>query len=123
MISTIKVECDLQTLMLVLEATGNSKIAMDILSHRYVEPNIYPTKIGRWDTKKHKTVITNELGREETVETEEQIPVMYTFVSYNPFTDTVTYKRNDGWKRQDNMSLEEWNNLEYPFNDADQQAH
>lgn len=123
MISTIKVECDLQTLMQVLEATGNSRVAMDILDGRYVEPNIYPNKVGRWETKKHKTVITNDLGREETVETEEQIPVMYHFVSYNPFKNEVHYKYNDSWKRTDSMSLEAWNNLEYPFNDADQQAH
>ena len=106
--------------MLVLEATGNSKIAMDILDGKYVEPDIYPTKIGRWDTKKHKTVVTNELGQEETVETEEQIPVMYHFISYNPFTDELQYHYPDSWKRTNSMSLDSWNNLEYPFNDADQ---
>ena len=121
MISTIKVECDLKTLMQVLEATGNSRVAMDILDGTYVEPNIYPTKVGRWETKKYNTVVMNDLGQEETVEMEEQIPVMYHFVSYNPFTGELQYYYNDSWKRTNSMSLEAWNNLEYPFNDADQE--
>ena len=120
MISKIEVKCDLQTLMQVLEATGNSKVAMAILDGTYVEPNIYPTKVGRWETKKYNTVITNELGREETVEMEEQIPVMYHFVSYNPFTGELQYTYTDSWKRTNSMSLGEWNNLEYPHMDADQ---
>lgn len=119
-ISTIKVECDLQTLMQVLEATGNSKVAMDILDGTYVEPDIYPDKIGRWETKKYNTVITNELGREETVEMEEKIPVMYTLISYNPFTEQVTYTYEGSWKRTDTMSLKEWNKLELPWHDVDQ---
>jgi hypothetical protein len=122
MISTIKVECNLKTLMQVLDATGNSQVAMAILDGTYVEPNIYPTKVGRWETKKYNTVVMNDLGQEETVEMEEQIPVMYHFVSYNPFTGELQYYYNDSWKRTNSMSLEAWNNLEYPFNDADQ-AH
>ena len=119
MISTIKVECNLQTLITVLEATGNSKVAMAILDGTYVEPEIYPDMIGRWETKKYSTLTYND-GIEETVEMEEQIPVMYHFVSYNPFTDEVHYKYNDSWKRTNSMSLDAWRNLEYPFNDSDQ---
>ena len=120
MISTIKVECNLQTLIQVLEATGNSKVAMEILDGTYVEPDIYPTKIGRWETDKYKTVIMNDLGQEETVEMEEKLPVMYKFVSYNPFTDELHYSYYDNWKRTNSMSLEAWNNLEYPHTDSDQ---
>lgn len=123
MISTIKVECDLKTLMQVLEATGNAEVAMAILDGTYVGPNIYPTKVGRWETKRYDRVITNGLGEEETVEIEEEVPTMYHFVSYNPFKDEVEYAYNDSWKRTNSMSLDAWNKLEYPFNDADQQAH
>ena len=119
MISTIKVECNLQTLMQVLEATGNSQVAMTILDGTYVEPEIYPDMIGRWETKKYSTLTYND-GIEETIEMEEQIPVMYHFVSYNPFTGEVQYYYNDSWKRTNSMSLDAWRNLEYPFNDTDQ---
>lgn len=121
MINKVKVECDLQTLMQVLNATGNSRVAMDILDGRYVEPNVYPTKIGRWETKKVAVTTDkdNPIGYGEDIE--EKIPVMYHFVSYNPFKDEVEYTYNDSW-RTNTMSLESWNKLEYPFNDADQ-AH
>lgn len=115
MINTVKVECNLQTLMRVLDATGNPDVAIQMLNGEYQEPFIASEKIGRWDTKKYNTTVISSLGEEETIEMEERIPIIYTFVSYNPFTDTVTYKRNDGWKRQDNMSLEEWNSLENPY--------
>ena len=113
MINKVKVECDLQTLMRVLEATGNSRVAMDILDGRYVEPEIYPNKIGRWDSK----LVKDENG----IEIEEKIPLMYRFLSYNAFKDEVEYTYNDSW-RTNTMSLESWNKLEYPFNDSDQ-AH
>ena len=119
MISTIKVECNLKTLMQVLEATGNSQVAMAILDGTYVEPEIYPDMVGRWETKKYSTLTYNN-GVEETIEMEEQIPVMFHFVSYNPFTNEVHYKYNSSWKRTDSMSLDAWRNLEYPFNDSDQ---
>lgn len=120
MISTIKVECDLQTLMQILEATGNSRIAMAILDGTYVEPEIYPNMIGRWETKKVAVTASkdNPIGYGEDIE--EQIPVMYHFVSYNPFTDELQYTYHDTWKRSNSMSLDAWRNLEYPFNDSDQ---
>ena len=118
MISTIKVECNLQTLIRVLEATGNSTVAMEILDGTYVEPEISHAKVGRWETKRYNKVITNGLGEEETVEIEEEVPTVYHFVSYNPFTDEVHYKYYG--TRINNMSLEAWNNLDYPFDDTDQ---
>jgi hypothetical protein len=114
MISTIKVECDLKTLMAVVNATNNPDVAIQMLNGTYEEPFIAGEKIGKWDTKKYSTLTYNN-GVEETVEMEERIPIIYTFVSYNPFTDTVTYKRNDGWKRTEGMSLEGWESLEDPY--------
>lgn len=115
MISTIKVECDLKTLIAVVNATNNPDVAIQMLNGEYKEPFIKDEKIGKWETKKETIVKINEYEQEETVDMEERIPVIYTFVSYNPFTDTVTYKRNDGWKRHENMSLEGWNSLENPY--------
>jgi hypothetical protein len=104
--------------MLVLEATGNSKVAMDILSGTYKEPDIYPDKIGRWETKKEKVLID---GVETEVET--KIPIMYHLESYNAFTKEVSYYYTDSWKRTNTMSLESWANLEYPWTDNDQVQH
>lgn len=115
MINTVKVECDLQTLMTVLNATGKPEVAIKMLNGEYEEPFIADEKIGKWDTKKYNTTVINSLGEEETVEMEERIPIIYTFVSYDPFTDTLTYKRNDGWKRTEGISLEGWNSLENPY--------
>lgn len=115
MINTIEVKCNLQTLLEVLNATGNPEIAIKMLEGTYQEPFILDEKVGRWDTKKYNTTVISSLGEEETIEMEERIPIIYQFVSYNPFTDTVTYKRNDGWKRQENITLEGWNSLEDPY--------
>lgn len=115
MISTIKVECDLKTLMAVVNATNNPDVAIQMLNGEYKEPFIADEKIGKWETFKHKNTLTINDGQEETVDMEERIPIIYTFVSYNPFTDTVTYKRTDGWKRTEGMSLEGWNSLENPY--------
>jgi len=115
MINTVKVECDLQTLMTVLGATGNPTVAIQMLNGEYQEPFIASEKIYRWDTKKETIVKTNEYGQEETVELEERVPLIYTFISYNPFTDMVTYKYDGGWKREDTMSLKSWESLENPY--------
>ena len=115
MINTVKVECNLQTLMQVLNATGKPNLAIQMLNGEYQEPFIADEKIGKWETFKHKTTLTNVDGVEETVETEERIPIIYTFVSYDPFKDEITYKRTDGWKRTEGMSLEGWQSLENPY--------
>lgn len=115
MINTIEVKCNLQTLLDVVNATGNPEIAIKMLEGTYEKPFILTEKIGKWDTKKYNTTVISSLGEEETIEMEERIPIIYTFVSYNPFKDEVTYKRTDGWKRTEGMSLEEWNSLEDPY--------
>lgn len=115
MINTIEVKCNLQTLLDVVNATGNPEIAIQMLEGTYEKPFILTEKIGKWDTKKYNTTVISSLGEEETVDMEERIPIIYTFVSYNPFKDEVTYKRTDGWKRTEGMSLEGWNSLEDPY--------
>ena len=115
MINTVKVECDLQTLMNVLNATGNPAVAIQMLEGVYERPSIADEKIGRWDTKKETIVKINEYGQEETVETEEKVPVIYTLESYCPFSNKVTFTKNDGWKRTDDCTLEWWNALENPY--------
>lgn len=115
MINTVKVECDLQTLLRVLDATGNTAVAITMLSGDYEEPFIANEKIGRWDTKKETIVKINEYGQEEKVEMEEKVPLIYTFISYNPFTNQVTYKYDNSWKREDTMSLSSWESLENPY--------
>lgn len=115
MINNVKVECDLQTLMTVLNATGNPKVAIKMLNGEYEEPFIINEKIGRWDIKKETMVKRNEYEQEETVELEERVPLIYHFVSYNPFTDVVTYKYEGGWKREETMSLKSWVELENPY--------
>ena len=115
MINNVKVECDLQTLMTVLNATGNPAVAIQMLEGLYQRPFIQDEKIGRWDTKKETMVKRNEYEQEETVEMEEKVPIIYTFESYCPFSNKVTYVKNDGWKRTDDCTLEYWNSLESPY--------
>ena len=110
MINTVKVECDLQTLMNVLNATGNPAVAIQMLEGVYERPSIADEKIGRWDTKKVKTMID---GYEEEIET--KVPVIYTLESYCPFSNKVTFTKDDGWKRTDDCTLEWWNALENPY--------
>lgn len=115
MINTVKVECNLQTLMTVLNATGKPELAIKMLNGEYQEPFIIDEKIGRWDIKKNNIVKRNEYEQEETIEMEERVPVIYHFISYNPFTDLVTYKYDDAWKRENTMSLKSWVELENPY--------
>ena len=112
MINTIEVKCHLKTLMQVLNATGKPELAIAMLNDEYQQPYIVENKVGRWDNKKYNTVIVNDSGEEESVEMEERIPIIYTFVSYCPFSNDVTFKRSDGWKRLDKMSLDGWESLE-----------
>lgn len=113
MISVIRVECELQTLLTVLNATGNPDVAIKMLNGEYAEPFISDEKVARWETKKETLTKINEYGKEETVEIEEKVPVIYTFESYNPFTDEVSYKYYG--TRINSMSLYAWNSLENPY--------
>lgn len=116
MISVIRVECELQTLLTVLNATGNPDVAIKMLNGEYAEPFISDEKVGKWDTRKTTVAKIDEHGKEETVEIEEKVPVIYTFISYNPFTGLVTYEFEGRWgKEQPTMSLEKWNALENPY--------
>jgi hypothetical protein len=105
MIKTITIECSLGDLMDVLNATGNPKVATDILNGTYVAPD-YPTEIiGDFRIKKEKVTVD---GVEEEIEIKE--PVIYTVVRYNPFNDSVDYKYIDRWNSTCNaeMSLNSW---------------
>lgn len=115
MINTIEVKCNLQTLLDVVNATGNPEIAIQMLEGTYEKPFILTEKIGKWDTKKYNTTVISSLGEEETIEMEERIPIIYQFISYDPFKDLVTYKYDDAWKRENTMSLKSWNSLEDPY--------
>ena len=110
MINTIEVKCHLQTLMTVLNATGNPEVAIKMLNDEYDAPFIPSEKIGRWDNKKQKCLVD---GVE--VEMDTPTPVIYTFQSYCPFKNKVTYLKDDGWKRTDDCTLEYWNSLESPY--------
>jgi len=105
MIKTITIECSLTDLMDVLNATGNAKVATDILNGTYVTPD-YPTEIiGDFKTKKEKVTVD---GVEEEIEIKE--PVIYTAVTFNPFNDSVNYQYVDRWNHTcyDTMSLRAW---------------
>lgn len=115
MINEIEIKCNLETLVKVLNATGNPTVAIQMLNGEYKTPCISREKIGDWETKKYNTVITNNLGEEESVEMEEKVPVIYTFESYCPFKDKVTYVVNDGYIHTDDMSLDRWCELESPY--------
>lgn len=110
MINTIEVKCDLETLLDVLNATGNATVAIQMLNGTYERPWIQEEKIGRWDTKKEKVTVD---GVEEEIET--KTPVIFTMVSYCPFSNKVTYVKDDGWKRSDDCTLEYWQGLESPY--------
>jgi hypothetical protein len=105
MIKTITIECSLTDLMEVLNATGNAKIATDILNGIYEEPSYPKEIIGDHRSKKEKVTVE---GVEEEIET--ITPVIYTAVSYNPFNDSVNYQYVDRWKSTcyDTMSLRAW---------------
>ena len=107
MISTIKVECNLETLLKVLNATGNPTVAIQMLNGTYETPWIPVEKIGRWDTKTEKATV-NGVEEEYTTKT----PVIYTFDSYCPFSNKVTYVIRDNWTRTSDCTLEHWLSLE-----------
>ena len=106
MIKTITIECSLTDLMDVLNATGNAKVATDILNGIYVAPD-YPTEIiGDFKTKKEK--VTVDGVHEEEIEVKE--PLIYKALNYNPFTDIVKYlyENSYGHMREEEMNLSTW---------------
>ena len=105
MIKTITIECSLGDLMDVLNATGNAKVATEILNGTYVTP-YYPKEIiGEFETKKEKVTVD---GVEEEIET--KIPVIYTAIGLNPFNESIGYLYVDKWNQTCNreMSLRAW---------------
>ncbi len=106
MIKTITIECPLTDLMDVLNATGNAKVATDILNGTYEAPDYPKEIIGLFRTKKEK--VTVDGVNEEEIET--KIPVIYTAIGYNPFNDTVDYQYTDSWNSRcfAEMSLSTW---------------
>lgn len=100
MIKTITIECSLGDLMDVLNATGNPKVATDILNGMYEKPS-YPAEIiGRFNTTK------NDDG------TETREPVIYKALSHDPFTDIITYESPRSPYRNESMGLKEWLHLD-----------
>jgi len=106
MIKTITIECSLTDLMDVLNATGNAKVATDILNGIYVAPD-YPTEI-IGDFKTTKKIVTVDGVNEEEIETKE--PVIYRATGYHPFTELVryTYENSYGHMREEEMNLSTW---------------
>jgi hypothetical protein len=105
MIKTITIECSLGDLMDVLNATGNPKVATEILNGYYQAPDYPEVIIGDFRTTKEKITVD---GVEEEIET--KTPVIYTAFSFNPFNESVNYEYLDRWnsKTLDTMSLRAW---------------
>ena len=105
MIKTITIECPLTDLMDVLNATGNAKVAADILNGTYVAPDYPKEIIGDFKTKREKVTVD---GVEEEIEIKE--PVYYKALNYNPFTNLVRYlyENSYGHMREDDMDLTNW---------------
>jgi hypothetical protein len=91
--------------MEVLNATGNAKVATEILNGTYQAPDYPETINGEFRTTKEKVIVD---GVEEEIETKE--PVIYTAVRYNPFNESVDYQYVDKWKHTcyDTMSMRAW---------------
>jgi hypothetical protein len=106
MIKTITIECSLTDLMDVLNATGNAKVATEILNGTYEAPSYPKEIIGDFRTKKEK--VTVDGVHEEEIEIKE--PVIYTAVRYNPFNESVDYQYVDKWKHTcyDTISVRAW---------------
>ena len=106
MIKTIIIECSLTDLMDVLNATGNAKVATEILNGTYEAPSYPKEIIGDFRTTKEK--VTVDGVHEEEIEIKE--PVIYTALSYDPFTDLVHYHFVSRYNGNDRgqMSLREW---------------
>ena len=105
MIKTITIECSLTDLMDVLNATGNAKVATDILNGTYVAPDYPEEIIGDFKTKRVVHIVN---GIEEEIETKE--PVIYKALDYNPFTDVIRYtlENSHGITREDYMEFRFW---------------
>ncbi len=106
MIKTIIIECSLTDLMDVLNATGNAKVATEILNGAYEAPSYPKEIIGEFRTKKEK--VTVDGVHEEEIEIKE--PVIYTAIGYNPFTDLIDYHFVSRYNGNDRgqMSLRTW---------------
>jgi hypothetical protein len=109
MIKTITIECSLTDLMDVLNATGNAKVATEILNGTYVAPDYPKEIIGEFETKKEIHIVN---GDEEAIET--KIPVIYTAIGLNPFNESIGYLYVDRWNQTCNreMSLRAWMKLD-----------
>lgn len=100
MIKTITIECSLTDLMDVLNATGNAKVATDILNGIYEKPSYPKEIIGRFNTTKHP----------DGTETRE--PVICKALSHDPFTDIITYESDRSSYRNESMGLKDWLHLD-----------
>jgi hypothetical protein len=90
MISTIKIETDLITLMEVLEKTGNATVAAQILDGTYKEPEFLD---GDKVSSKDKDGNCERLS----------------FIRYDKWKDEVHYKHPNSWTRE--MSQLAWHKL------------
>lgn len=90
MISTIKIETDLITLMKVLEKTGNATLAAQILDGKYQEPEFCTAD---------KASSKDKDGNCERL----------TFIKYDNWKDEVHYKHPSRWSGE--MSLSAWQKL------------
>ena len=91
MISLIKIETDIQSLNEVLNQTGNPTVAVQILNGTYQDPEICT-------------------GDRASVPDKEGNIKQFIFVSYDKWTDEVSYTYKGSWVSK--MSRVSWNNLE-----------
>lgn len=103
-VSTIKIETDLVTLMEVLDKTGNSTVAIQLLNGTYQEPEFCT-------------------GDRASSPLKDGTKERYIFESYNIWTDKVNYKTvgSASWGRD--MSRAAWENLELWQDLIDSQIH
>ena len=90
MISTIKIETDLITLMEVLEKTGNVTVAAQVLNGTYKEPEFFE---GDKASPKDKDGKCDRLS----------------FIRYDKWKDEVHYTYPNSWERE--MKLSAWYEL------------
>jgi hypothetical protein len=102
MISTIKIEVELQDLLTVLGKTGNTEIAIQILKGTYQEPEF---------DKSDKASLPDKEGKIKR----------YAYISYDIWEDNVHYKEEGHWTRT--MSRSAWENLDLWEHIMDSQAH
>jgi len=91
MINKITIETDIISLMEVLNQTGNSTVATQILNGTYEEP--------RFD-RSDRASVPDKDGKVR----------QFFFVSYDKWKDEVHYNYTDSWVRE--MSREAWSKLE-----------